>query len=170
MHKYLKLLVFVLTSMALSRENVYAQEFSVSFNATNVEDKYAINSMPLVLLFKYLDFGYAGCLISFSVTYDENIVINEKTNPNIVAEVGLFDFTSRKIEIIRIFDDINDKYVSVYTNTKCNNIMKISFLKVGCFGGWKNQFSHLSCPYKFKKEEYFVATIYSGSAQIEKSK
>ena len=111
MHKYLKLLVFVLTSMALSRENVYAQDFSVSFNATNVEDKYAINSMPLVLLFKYLDFSYAGCLISFSVTYDENVVINEKTNPNIVAEVGLFDFASRKIEIIRIFDDINDKYI-----------------------------------------------------------
>ena len=156
--------------MALSRENLHAQNLVVSFNAIKIEDKYAINSMPFILLFKYLNFGYAGCLISFSVTYDDNIISNAKSNPNIVAEVGLFDFESQMIEIVRIFDDIDDMYISVYTNTKCDNIMKASFLKIGCFGGWKGQFAHLSCPYQFKKEEHFVAMISGEGAQIEKNK
>ena len=170
MHKNFTLLVFVVLISVLSHEKSYAQNFVVRFYPNKIEDKFAINSFPFVSLFKYLDFGYAGCLISFTVTYDKKYIIEEKSNPNIYAEVGLFDFQSKKIEVIRIYDDIDDKFISVYTNTKCNSIMKLSFLKIRCFRGFERQFSHLACPYQFKVEEYFVAMIYGEGSQIEENK
>ena len=74
----------------------------------------------------------------------------------------------RKI-LYLVYYYIDDKFISVYTNTKCDSIMKLSFLKIRCFRGFELQFSHLTCPYQFKVEEYFVAMIYGEGSQIEEN-
>ena len=144
-----------------------AESFDVRFEMKSIEDKFAINTFPFVWVFRNLNIGYAGCLISLSAVYGD-IEFTSRMNSDIVSDIEIYNFDNIKIEMQKIWDDILDKEISVYTNARCENIMMISMVNIGCFGGFQGQNNHLACPYNFKMEDQFVGILYDSEEKANK--
>jgi hypothetical protein len=138
----------------------HAQDKSdISFGIRHVEDRYALNLPVFRDIFRLLDFGYAGCSVEISV-------INKKGKipPGANSKIQVNYFVQLASEASHYANETKGSIargsVPIYLHDKCADVSNIKLTSVMCFSGFKNQWSKLTCPYKFRVTSFSIPDYY----------
>ena len=132
---------------------------SIHFSISHVEDRYALNLPVFRGIFRYFDFGYAGCSVEIKVTSK-----GAKPPPNANTKLQL-DYTvqldpGKPPYTTEINGSIARRSVPIYLKNKCAEVSNIKIANVKCFAGFKGQWAKLACPYDFHAAEFAIRDYY----------